>query len=248
MMTGLSQIDGKMQISKTPIERSCDEADVYSTVLEVNGKRILELGCGAAALTRAIAETAPDSHIDAMEVDVIQHEKNLRISGLPNVTFHLAGAQAIPAHDNSYDIVFLFKSLHHVPMNLLDQALHEIRRVLKPDGLVYISEPIYAGDFNALMSLFHDEQVVREAAFAAVQRAVTNGSFLLKEQLFFNTPIVFNDFTDFEAKVLQATHTEHRLDDATYARVKAQFARNQRHNSAHFTAPMRVDLLGVEPR
>jgi len=237
-----------MQISKTPIERNCDEADVYTALLELHGKSILELGCGAAELTRAIAVSAPDSHIDAMEVDVIQHEKNLRITNLPNVTFHLSGAEAIPAPDDSYDIVFMFKSLHHVPSDLLDQALREIRRVLKPHGLAYISEPIYAGDFNALVSMFHDEKRVREAAFSAVQRAVNEGSFRLKDELFFNTSISFKDFTDFEKKVIKATHTQHRLDDATYTRVKAQFSRNQRKDGAHFTSPIRVDLLGVGPR
>jgi ubiquinone/menaquinone biosynthesis C-methylase UbiE len=243
----------RMQISKTPIARTCDEVEVYSAVLELNGKRILELGCGAAVLTRAIAAAAPDSHIDAMEVDVIQHEKNLQITDLPSVSFHLSGAQAIPALDDSYDIVLLFKSLHHVHGDLLDQALHEIRRVLKPDGIAYISEPIYAGDFNALISLFHDEKVARDNAFAAVQRAVSKGTFLLQDQLFFNTPIVFNDFADFENKVIKATHTEHRLDDAIYTLVQKRFALNQHSNGAHFTAPMRVDLLvkpqsGVGPR
>jgi len=236
-----------MQINKAPIERHCNEAEVYSTVLQLNGKRILELGCGAAAHTRAIAEAAPDSHIDAMEVDVIQHEKNLHITDLPNVTFHLSGAQAIPISDESYDIVFMFKSLHHVPGDMLDQALQEIRRVLKPDGLAYISEPIYAGDFNALVSLFHDEKLVRETAFAAVQRAVNGGIFQLKEELFFNTSTVFEDFTDFETKVIKATHTQHRLDDTTYTQVKTQFSRNQRDEGARFTLPMRVDLLGVGP-
>ena len=232
-----------MEITRHPIEKTCPETEVYSAVLELNGKRILELGCGRAVLTRAIAEAAPDSHIDAMEVDVIQHEKNLRITDLPNVSFHLSGAQAIPAADETYDIVFMFKSLHHVPGDKLDQALQEIRRVLKPEGLAYISEPIYAGDWNDLMRLFHDEKMVREAAFSAVKKAVAEGTFLLKDQLFFNLPIVFADFDDFENKVLKATHTQHRLDDATFARVKTQFARNLGNHGAHFTAPTRVDLL-----
>ena len=41
-------------------------------------------------------------------------------------------------------------------------------RVLRPCGLVYISEPIYAGNFNDILRLFHDEQAVRLAAPAAV--------------------------------------------------------------------------------
>lgn len=232
-----------MQISKTPIENTCDEAEVYTRLLELNGKRILELGCGAALHTRAIAEAAPDSHIDAMEVDVIQHEKNLRITDLPNVRFHLSGAQEIPTPDDSYDIVFMFKSLHHVPMDLLNQALGEIRRVLKPGGYAYISEPIFAGDFNAIVSLFHNEKIVREAAFAALQRAVREGGFQLREELFFNIIVAFNDFADFENKVIKATHTQHHLDDATYAEVKTRFEPHVSNDGARFIYPIRVDLL-----
>ena len=55
----------------------------------------------------------------------------------------------------------------------------EIHRVLKPDGLAYISEPVFAGEFNEIIRLFHDELAVREAAFAAVGRAVATGRFEL---------------------------------------------------------------------
>ena len=232
-----------MQISQQMNDLYCPESEVIPTVLDLNDKRILELGCGNAMLTREIAQAAPDSHIDALEVDSIQHHKNCEISDLPNVTFILAGAQAIPAEDETYDIVFMFKSLHHVPMELLDQALQEIRRVLKPGGIAYLSEPVYAGDFNDMVRLFHDEKLVREAAFAAIQKAVQQASFRLKDELFFNTRIVFENFTDFENKVLKATHTEHRLDEATYTQVQEHFTRNMSNTGACFTAPMRVDLL-----
>ena len=82
------------------------------------------------------------------------------------------------------DVVLMFKSLHHVPVDLMDQALREIRRVLKPDGLVYISEPLFAGEFNEILRLFHDEQKVREAAFSAVKKAVDAGLFRLVEEIF----------------------------------------------------------------
>jgi 2-methylisocitrate lyase-like PEP mutase family enzyme len=66
----------------------------------------------------------------------------------------------------------MFKSLHHVPVPLMDQALAEIRRVLKPGGLAYISEPVFAGEFNEVLRLFHDESIVRREAFSAIERAV----------------------------------------------------------------------------
>ena len=97
---------------------------------------VLELGCGKAEKTRLLAETGRVGGILALEVDTIQHERNLQIADLPQVQFRHAGAEAIPADDNSIDIVLMFKSLHHVPMEFMDQALSEIARVLKPTDMI----------------------------------------------------------------------------------------------------------------
>ncbi len=229
-----------MEITKTQITRTCSETEVYNELLELDDKQILELGCGAAELTRVIATEGYGRHVTAMEVDAIQHNNNLLVKDLNNVTFQLAGAEAIPAADNTFDVVFMFKSLHHVPVELMKQALTEIQRVLKPNGVAYISEPIFAGDFNEVLRLFHDEEIVRNEAFLAIKHAVDTGAFSLLKETFFNSPLVFEDFADFENRVIQATHTKHNLADSTYQKVQELFA-NQPNGK--FTVPIRVDLL-----
>jgi len=131
-----------------------NEVKLMLEQLPFDGAQVLELGCGKAEKTRLLAETGRVGSILALEVDTIQHERNLLITDLPNVQFRHAGAEAIPAEDNSIDIVLMFKSLHHVPMESMDQALREIARVLKPGGLAWISEPVYAGNLNEVFKLF----------------------------------------------------------------------------------------------
>lgn len=232
-----------MQIATDTIELTCPESEVYHRLLALDGRHILELGCGSAVITRDIATAGSDRRVTALEVDRIAHEKNLQIADLPNVTFRLAGAEAIPLADATVDVVFMFKSLHHVPVELMDQALREIQRVLKPGGYAYISEPVYAGAFNDILRLFHDEKAVREAAFAAVQRAVGGGLFALVEELFFHSPMQFADFADFENRILKVTHTEHRLDEALYREVRQRFGTHLGPDGARFLMPVRVDLL-----
>ena len=232
-----------MKIAAENIDISCPESEIYQRLLALDGKDILELGCGSAAITRDIATSGTDRRITALEVDEIAHEINLQTGGLPNVTFGLAGAEDIPLEDESVDVVFMFKSLHHVPVDLMDKAMREIRRVLKPGGLVYISEPVYAGEFNEILRLFHDERKVREAAFGAVKKAVDEGLFSLVEETFFNSPMQFESFADFENRILKATHTEHRLDEELYKRVRQRFEAHVGDGGARFLMPVRVDLL-----
>ena len=232
-----------MQLMTTDIPRTCPERDIYNELLQLDGRDILELGCGRAEITRAIASEGENRRITALEVDDIQHRNHLAIEDLPNVRFVLAGAEAIPAPDAAFDIVFMFKSLHHVPLELMDKALAEIRRVLKPGGLAYISEPVFAGDFNEILRLFHDEQKVRRAAFEAVKRAVDTGVLGLEQELFFHSPMRFDDFADFEARILKVTHTHHQLSDDLYAQVKRRFESHMGPDGAHFNMPIRVDLL-----
>ena len=232
-----------MKIAAEQIDINCAESEIYNELLSLDDKHILELGCGSAEITRNIATSGADRKVTALEVDEIAHEKNLQITDLSNVTFGLAGAQEIPLQDESVDVVFMFKSLHHVPLELMEPSMREIKRVLKTGGLVYISEPVFAGDFNEILRLFHDEQKVRQAAFYTIKKAVDDGLFVLVEETFFNSPMKFESFAEFENNTIKATHSNHTLDEELYNLVRQRFEQHIGDDGAHFLMPMRVDLL-----
>lgn len=232
-----------MKIAAERIDVNCPESEIYNRLLSLDNKHILELGCGSADITRNIAKSGVNRKITALEVDEIAHEKNLQLTDLPNVTFALSGAQEIPLQDASVDVVFMFKSLHHVPIKFMDRSMLEIRRVLKPGGLLYISEPVFAGDFNEVLRLFHDEEKVRFAAFNTIKNAVDKGLFKLVEETFFNSPMKFESFAEFENNTIKATHSNHKLDEQLYKLVKKRFEQHLGKDGANFLMPIRVDLL-----
>ena len=231
----------EMHISDPEANLVANEGDILDELLRMEGARVLELGCGKAEKTRVAAQKA--ASVLALEVDETQLTKNLAITGLPNVRFAHGGAEKIPAADATFDIVLMFKSLHHVPTELMDSAFTEIRRVLKPCGVAYISEPVYAGDFNEVLKLFHDEKAVREAAFAAEKRAVSSARLALVSQKFFLQPMRFENFGQFEEQVLKVTHTEHKLSAETLEKVRSKFNVYMTQEGATFHMPIRVDLL-----
>jgi len=219
-----------------------DELDVLAELVPVAGRDIVELGCGAAKLARALLERHPDSRVTGLEVDERQHAKNLA-TPQPGLQFVAAGAQSIPVADASFDVALMLKSLHHVPMPLLAQALTEVARVLRPRGYLYVSEPVYDGPLNEVIRLFNDESAVRVAAQAAVDAALRIGVWEQVAEQFFEMPVSFMDFADFEQRMMRPTFADHRIDNAKLAEVSAAFVPHMKTDGAHFTRPMHVRVL-----
>ena len=220
-----------------------DELELMDGLVDLAAHpRVIELGCGAAQLSRQLLERFAGSEVTALEVDERQHAKNLA-QPQARLNFVQAGAQAIPFGDGGFDLALMLKSLHHVPLDQLDTALAEVHRVLRPGGLLYVSEPVFAGALNEVMRLFHDEQVVRAAALSALHRAVASGAWEPVSETFFDVPVHYRDFAEFEQCMIGVTYQNHRLDAATLAAVRARFEPHMGADGAHFVRPMRVNLL-----
>ncbi len=232
-----------MQLTAPGEYRNATEIKIMQENLPFDDANVLELGCGTAYWTRTIAEHFPLKSMIATEVDKVQHQKNLRINDLPKVEFRMGGAESINLPDASMDIVIMLKSLHHVPMQSMQQALREIHRILRPGGLAYISEPVYAGDFNQILRMFNDEKKVREAAFDALKNAVSRGGFSSYREIFFQSENHFSDFSEFERRILFPSHSDHGVDEPLHQQVKNAFMAHMTENGAHFVNPNRVDIL-----
>lgn len=232
-----------MRINNPDEYRIAEEPELIAELIKVEGANVLELGCGSARMTRLLAERFGAESVLATEVDRLQHAKNLRIDDLPRVRFAVGGAEAIDAPDASFDAVFMFKSLHHVPVGSMRQALAEIHRVLRPGGAAWFTEPVYWGPFNELLSMIHDEREVRQAAFAALTAAVERGDFVCEAEVFFQSAGQYASWDAFAERFLNITHTLLDVDDARRELIRAAFERHMTPTGARFLRPHRVDLL-----
>jgi len=219
-----------------------DEAQFMAGHLSVKDARIIELGCGKAEVARRLLEHHGAREVTGFEVDERQHHTNLTAAPVPGLRFAAGAAQSIPRPDVSCDGVMMLKSLHHVPMPLLDRALREIARVLVPGGWLYVSEPLYAGEFNDLVKRFHDEGEVRAAAYAALQRASEGGVLSWDREVVFDTPLQFRDYEDFHGRIVQATHADHVLSPALAREVREHFQRHMGADGARFVRQMRINF------
>lgn len=225
-----------------PVPLVADELEVLESLVPLAGARIVEAGCGAAHLARALLERHADAEVVGLEVDERQHAKNLAAPAA-RLTFVHAGAEAIPLPDASRDGALMLKSLHHVPVPRMGAALAELARVLRPGGWLYVSEPVYAGPLNELIRPFNDEREVRAAAQRALDRAIESGGWSAVAERHFAVPVQFRDFAEFEQRMMRPTFADHGIDAAMVERVRALYAPHQRSDGARFRMPMHVRLL-----
>ena len=157
-----------------------DELDVLVELLPTPGTRVIELGCGGARMARQMLQRWPDMRYLGLEVDLRQHAINLQDTP-PRMRFAVGGAQAIACDDAQFDLALMLKSLHHVPLDVMDQALTEVARVLRPGGHLYVSEPVYEGALNeivpqaiALMSADQRPVVVHQSGAAQIDALRAN--------------------------------------------------------------------------
>jgi len=125
----------------------------------------------------------------------------------------------------------------------MPQALDEVARVLRPGGHLYVSEPVFGGEFNELIRLFNDEGTVRAAAQRALDTAHRSNAWVQVADRRFDMPVVFADFDDFENRMMRPTYADHRLDADTITRVRTAFEQHLSSDGAHFLRPMHVRLL-----
>lgn len=104
-----------------------------------NLEHALEIGCGQGQGTKNIIRQFNPKHIDAIDLDPKMIARAKRRVTDSRVMFQVGDAANISfATDNTYDAIFDFGIIHHIP-NWKD-CLKELHRVLKPDGYLHIED------------------------------------------------------------------------------------------------------------
>ena len=102
--------------------------------IDWRGKRVLEIGAGVGTdARRLIAAGAIYTGINVDRASTAEAARALQIFALPGTVLQ-CDATSLDFADNSFDIVYSFGVLHHIPE--VEKAVAEIHRVLKPGGLV----------------------------------------------------------------------------------------------------------------
>jgi ubiquinone/menaquinone biosynthesis C-methylase UbiE len=131
-----------------------------------SGSRVLDVGTGTGRLPRIIAAACPQLSIEGLDLapEMIATARALAAesSVAERVTFVVGDVAALPYPDSSVDLVVSTLSQHHWPD--LAAGLRELRRVVRPNGLIWIYDARFALRTAEAMAreLFADEAVRRD--------------------------------------------------------------------------------------
>ena len=109
------------------------------------GMTVIDLGCGSGAFTPFVARTVGEQGkvyaVDIQPAMLQQLERKLAKAenqDIRNIELKQASAYDLPFEDKALDLVYMVTVLQEIPDR--GKALREIRRILKPGGILAVTE------------------------------------------------------------------------------------------------------------
>ncbi|MCL2474871.1 MAG: methyltransferase domain-containing protein [Chloroflexi bacterium] len=139
-------------------------------------QKVLEIGAGSGPFAFAAAKAVgPSGTVYALDIqedmiDILKSKMQKKENQNLNVVPVLGDALNINFPDNTFDIVFLVSMLQEIPDK--NAAFTEFRRVLKPGGLLSISETLVDMDY------YMKKTLIKFATQAGMVQANYKGNFL----------------------------------------------------------------------
>jgi ubiquinone/menaquinone biosynthesis C-methylase UbiE len=113
------------------------------------GMTVVEVGPGKGSYTKAVAERVlPDGKVYAVDIQesiVERLKRRLEREGITNIIPMIGDAYAFSFEDESIDRVFAIACLPEIPDPV--RVLRECRRILRPGGIVSLSELLPDADY-----------------------------------------------------------------------------------------------------
>lgn len=214
-------------------------AQVIQRFVSLEGKRVVDVGCGSLTFSRQLADLG--ARVLAIDPDAEQAKVNREAEPVPNICFVESGAEQIPAADRSVDGVFFAYSLHHIPATIYLDVFDEVGRVLKPDGFLYVIEPIDC-PLNQVMKLFYDEDAQRTEAWQALIQ-LAQPRFESIDEVTYHGFTQYESFKQFADRFAdQAFDSIYSADDVRRPEVEEAFYRLG-HPNLRFQSPKNAMVL-----
>ena len=216
--------------------------EIAGTLLARKGKCVLDIGCGDGKFTGVLATLFERVEgLDVNERKIEAAQKAADAAGLA-IKFRAGSGEALPHPDRSIDVVVFSNSLHH--MADMDGALREAARVLVPGGLIYVMEPVAAGNYFEATRLVNDETVVRTDAYRAIGRVLQN-HFVPVAEIIYRARREFADFAEWRDDQIERSASRRVVFETRGEEARRRFEQHADRQDGRlaFDQIFRVNLL-----
>lgn len=211
--------------------------------LPLPGARVADVGCGNGSLVRVMARGG--AWVVGIDPGPQQLARAARAAPVGEECYVCALGEALPLPDACLDALVYFNALHHVPVAAQEAALREAARVVRPDGLIYVQEPVADGDYFELMRPIEDETEVRDCAYQALKSAAAGEELEEIEEFFYRAPFREQSFEAFRDNIIAIDPARRPAVAAAETSLRQAFlaAGEQRDDGFWFEIPSRLNLL-----
>jgi ubiquinone/menaquinone biosynthesis C-methylase UbiE len=143
------------------------------------GHRVLDVGCGTGNLLRSTGKRYRTVELVGLDPDpnaLARAARKTRRAGLA-LQLDRGFAQELPYPDGSFDRVFSSLMLHHLDSGSKDALLAEVRRVLRPDGILVLADATLEHGHGRRGKM---QEQLRDNVGDAVSRRITAAGFTVE--------------------------------------------------------------------
>lgn len=105
----------------------------------VSGKEVLDAACGYGYGSYILAQSA--KHVIGVDLGRTCIKYAVNHYSAHNIEYHQMDVTNIAFVDNRFNVVISIETMEHLPPELTDKFLDELKRVLEPGGLLVLSTP-----------------------------------------------------------------------------------------------------------
>lgn len=143
------------------------------------GKEVLDIASGEGYGSQILSKVA--LHVTGVDIDESSVAYAQGKYKLSNLQFLVGSTDRIPIPDNSVDVVVSFETIEHHDKH--EEMIQEIKRVLRPDGLLLISTPEkkYYSDATNYKNPFHVKELYGHEFESLLKKYFSNVQVLAQQ-------------------------------------------------------------------
>ena len=158
------------QYEKDYFNNTDDMQYVEKFIQYLNGNKILDVGCGCGNLSIILAE----KNYDVTGIDLSDKMLEIAKVKVPSVKFEKQDMRKTNFQNETFDGLFVCRSLFHIKSEEIPQTLAEFYRILRNNGTIaiivrvtekpfeQIEKEVYNPNLNIFFKYFSEDEIIKE--------------------------------------------------------------------------------------